>query len=311
MATITKVSRETGAAYKAVIRLQNIKPFSKTFRLRKDAKTWAERMERNIDEARAYGNSLAHDMTLADLIREYSQQQDIAEAAVSRLKFWQQELGNRHLIDITQDVVRQALKAFGEGKAHRGNGKKGTKATNRQRAPATVNRMKSALSAVFEYGREHCGLAVNPCRGIRRRPENNARIRFLTEAERKVLLTACKASEWGSLYLLTLMAITTGARQGELLRLRWRDLRLSERRAHVGQTKNGEPRVLPLTGGVVEILKALPRPLDRETLLFRSFSDPHKPYEFRKHWDKAVKTAELTDFRFHDLGVCQRSCRVH
>jgi integrase len=241
-------------------------------------------------------------MTLTDLIAEYSQQQEFSKTSVSRLRYWKQELGDRRLIDITQDVVRASLKSLGEGKAHRGNGKrKGIAATTRQRAPATVNRMKSALSAVFEYGREHCGLTVNPCRGIRRRPENSARVRFLTDAERKALLNASKDSTWGSLHLLTLMAITTGARQGELLRLRWRDLRLPDRRANVEQTKNGEPRVLPLTGGGVELLKALPRPLDGETLLFRSFSDPHKPYEFRPHWDTAVKSAGLTNFRFHDL----------
>jgi hypothetical protein len=67
MATITKVSREAGHACKAVIRLKGIKPSFKTFKFRKDAKTWAERMERNHDEARAYGNSLSHEMTLADL----------------------------------------------------------------------------------------------------------------------------------------------------------------------------------------------------------------------------------------------------
>jgi len=55
MATITKVCRKSGDAYKAVIRLRGVKPFSKTFRLRKHAKAWAERMERDRDEARAYG----------------------------------------------------------------------------------------------------------------------------------------------------------------------------------------------------------------------------------------------------------------
>jgi hypothetical protein len=54
--TITKVCRKSGNAYKAVIRLRGTKPFSKTFKLRKDAKAWAERMERNIDEARAHGS---------------------------------------------------------------------------------------------------------------------------------------------------------------------------------------------------------------------------------------------------------------
>jgi len=38
MATITKVRRKSGDAYKAVIRLRGAKPFSKTFRLMKHAR---------------------------------------------------------------------------------------------------------------------------------------------------------------------------------------------------------------------------------------------------------------------------------
>ena len=56
MATITRVSRKEGHAYLVRSDLKGIPPFSKTFKLRKHAKAWAERMERNIDEARAYGN---------------------------------------------------------------------------------------------------------------------------------------------------------------------------------------------------------------------------------------------------------------
>jgi len=70
MATITTVSRKSGNAYKAVIRLRGVKPFSKTFKLRKDAKVWADRMKRDIDESRAYGNRAVRNMTLADLIEE-------------------------------------------------------------------------------------------------------------------------------------------------------------------------------------------------------------------------------------------------
>ena len=57
MATITKVRRKTGDAYKAGIRLRGAKPFSKTFKLRKHAKAWADRIERNIEASRAYGHS--------------------------------------------------------------------------------------------------------------------------------------------------------------------------------------------------------------------------------------------------------------
>lgn len=85
----------------------------------------------------------------------------------------------------------------------------------------------------------------NPVRLLKKLKEPDGRIRWLSEDEKKALLKACKASKWDRLYLLVTMAITTGARQGELLRLRWADLDFSARRAYVYKTKNGEPRVLP------------------------------------------------------------------
>jgi hypothetical protein len=86
---------------------------------------------------------------------------------------------------------------------------------------------------------------------IERTPEKNGRARFLTPEERERLLEACRASAWRRLYLLVLMAITTGARRGELLALTWGDINLERRIAHVRDSKNGEPRVLPLVPAAV------------------------------------------------------------
>lgn len=119
---------------------------------------------------------------------------------------------------------------------------------DRPRSPATVKRYHSALSGAFEYGREHYELPENPCRGIKLKGTKVARMRFLTARELPRLLAACRQSAWDRLYLLVLMAVTTSARQGELLRLSWNDLDLTTRRAYVRRTKNGDPRVLPLTG---------------------------------------------------------------
>ena len=115
------------------------------------------------------------------------------------------------------------------------------------------------------------------------------------------------------------MAITTGARQGELLRLKWSDIDFSARRAYVYQSKNGEPRVLPFVDSVIDELtrhrdriieeqrkkldpgiEAL-LPFETVALIFESKRAPGKPFEFRKHWVKAMKKAKMTNFRFHDL----------
>ena len=65
------------------------------------------------------------------------------------------------------------------------------------------------------------------------RQVNNGRVRYLDDAERARLLAACRVAPWSRLYLLVLMAITTGARRGELLALTWRDLDLERREAYV------------------------------------------------------------------------------
>jgi len=47
-------------------------------------------------------------------------------------------------------------------------------------------------------------------------------------------------------------------RQGELLRLRWEHIDLSRRTAHLPDTKNGEPRTVPLSSTAVTVLRTLP-----------------------------------------------------
>ena len=55
MATLTKVCHKSGDAYKAVIRLRGSKTFSKTFKLRKPAKAWADHIEQDVEASRACG----------------------------------------------------------------------------------------------------------------------------------------------------------------------------------------------------------------------------------------------------------------
>ena len=144
------------------------------------------------------------------------------------------------------------------------------------RKPASLNRLKSSLSALFAWAKDRRRRLLpttwpNPCRDIPAERENNARVRFLSADERDRLLKAARVSASPKLYLLIVLAITTGVRRGDLVALRWRDVDLEAATAHVAHGKNGEPRVLPLTDPVLAELRRHGAP-HRDALVFSSIS---------------------------------------
>jgi len=148
---------------------------------------------------------------------------------------------------------------------------------------------------------------LNPCRAVEKRSEvGNARTRFLADDERERLLGACKASKWSKLYVLVLMALTTGARKAELMGLRWIDIDFQNKIAHVGRSKNGDPKALPLVPAVITVLERFGG--EPTALVFASRIQPSSPFAFRDHWKDALKAAGIRGFRFHDL---RHSCASH
>jgi integrase len=101
------------------------------------------------------------------------------------------------------------------------------------------------------------------------------------------------------------LALSTGARRGELIRLKWTDVDLDPTRARatVHDTKNGDRRVLPLVGKALEALRALKlQKSARSEYVFPPPSGLPGPYEnFDGHWYGALTTAGLTNLHFHDL----------
>jgi integrase len=140
-------------------------------------------------------------------------------------------------------------------------------------------------------------IEANPASRIRRRQEGRGRVRFLSDDERARLLDSCRESKEPRLYPLVIFALTTGARQGELLGLRWRDVDTASDppRAVLHRTKNRDRRTLSFPGQAAAVLRGLPR--FREYL----FDTQRGPYFPRKAWLDALAAAQIEDFRFHDL----------
>jgi integrase len=66
-------------------------------------------------------------------------------------------------------------------------------------------------------------------------------------------------------------------------------------------TKNGEPRSVPLTGQALEVIRAHAKVVRFDTPLVFPRQDGRRPVDIRYAWYEALKKAEIDQFRFHDL----------
>ena len=285
MAAIQKIVRKKGVVYRVQIRRKNSKIISKTFATRKLAQQFASRLESDEQTLLAFGELTKTDILLSELIMQYLCEEYKGrrpKEQKSKLSYWLETLDNKPIVEITTTDISSALSNLSSSFSN-----------------ATINRYKAAISVVFSYACREYGLLNNPVKNIRSKRENNERIRFLSEEERTRLFEACRDSQWSKLYLLVLMAITTGARKGELLNLKFSDLDFVRKTAYVLTSKNGQPRVLPLTDEVINELNKFKHQEPR--LIFNSELKTNKPMCFNKQWKKALIGAEINNFRFHDL----------
>jgi integrase len=241
------------------------------------------------------------------LIEEYMLQYSGRDTSRGqRLRWWQEILGELPLRELTDDHVHAAVEELTRSPSRYYAGKDAAgapiyKAKRQALAPATLNRYVAALAAVITWSmkRRFAPIGfVHPCKTLPRQAENNEQTRFLSDEERERLLIACRASKWAELYLLVLLALTTGARKSELLNLRWEDVDTGRQIAYCGRSKNGDPKALPLVPTVVELMADRQR---SSGLLFASKSAPSRPYAFEARWREAMRLAKLRSFRFHDL----------
>ena len=120
--------------------------------------------------------------------------------------------------------------------------------------------------------------------------------------ERDRLLAACRPHS--DLYLAVMLSLTTGARQAEIMGLRWGQIDFGRQVITLHQTKNGERRALPLVGEPFALLqeRAKVRSL-KDDRIFPPTSRAKKAerLDLRAPWEAATKAAAITDFRWHDL----------
>jgi len=98
-----------------------------------------------------------------------------------------------------------------------------------------------------------------------------------------------------------LLAITTGMRRGEILQLKWDQIDFKNQLAHLKETKNGRPRSVPLVDEVIAELKRLHEVKNFHKQVIFASKTTFGEIDIKKSWQEALKRAELTNLRFHDM----------
>ena len=127
---------------------------------------------------------------------------------------------------------------------------------------------------------------------------SRARSRRLEGDEEDRLLRACKASKSKQIYPLVVLAIETGMRLSELLKLTWLDIDLKNRKIILLETKNGQVRGVPLTKLSVNTLQGIEFQKD-SARVFHSWAV--RSDGINSAWRTVIKRADLVNFHFHDL----------
>jgi integrase len=199
------------------------------------------------------------------------------QGQMQRVDYWCQVFGDRIMTDIDIFDLREHIDSMiDEG----------------QRA-STINRKKAVLSSVYKFALSRGYVDANIVRNVVIDDDTKRRDRVLSGAERQRLIKACQESHWHKLYLLVLMAMTTGARKGELMKLRWCDVNFKDSTGYLGDSKNGTSRELHFAPVVMAELKRFQEV--GAGLIFPAEEIPSQPMDFRKAWSKALRAANISE----------------
>ena len=200
------------------------------------------------------------------------------------------------------------------------------------KTPNTVNRIYTNFRASFSKAEEWGLIDEHPLRKMKPiRTAQKSIVRYLSTEEEKRLRAALdereerkrsernSANEWRKqrgytvlpdtmefmdhLKPMILLSINTGMRRGEVFKLTWHNVNFDTRQITVsGQTaKSGKTRYIPLNVEALEVLnKWKSQRIVRSNLVF-SNKDGAPFTTLKKGWANLLKSADIEDFRWHDL----------
>ena len=261
---------------------------------RKFARTVESQMERNVFE----DYSGARGTTLREILVKYRDERTAIKKGV------REETSTINFL-IKHKIALNSLMTLRSHHIH-----KLMKELSTTRKPATVNKFVNIICHAWRVAKREWGInlpAENPCDMVTMNKVDDARDRVLTKVEYQQLLEVSLMQDSSKsfnrnhtdhLRFLTdiiKFAYQTGARQGEILKLKRDHIDFNNKQCTFYDTKNSFDRTIPLADETLAILKKH---------VFGKYVFDCNSSRLRKWFRRATKTAKINNFRFHDLRAC-------
>lgn len=272
---------------------------SATFDTKTQAKAWAAERETEIRNGM---RGILPDYTFKQAIERY-----INDVATKRKGYkWERDRLNKFMRDNPKLILKPIKMVTTDDMVlWRDKREKSVKS-------ASVRREANLLSGVFNIARrEWKWVKDNPMGDLKLPTKPKPRDRRISEEEIERLCLSASYEPYTQPQTATqqvmagfLLAIETGMRQGELLKIKWDDVYLKRRYIALYDTKNNDDRHVPLSSNAMKLIESL-KGVD-DTYLFTVNSG-----SFSQLFRKLRNRCEIADLHFHDTRheACTRLAR--
>lgn len=197
---------------------------------------------------------------------------------VQRIRWFTEHFRGKPLGEITRDLVHNTITSHLEGRSDR-----------------TKDLYVALLRAIMRRAQREWEW-IDTVPAYRTYDASRIRVRFLTPEQVRAVLAALPEHQRE----VVIFALNTGLRQGNVLGLQWSEVDLDRRQVFLGggRTKNAEALSVRLNEVAMGVLRR--QRGKHGTSVFTYKGAPLRAANTRA-WRKALRTAGVEDFRWHDL----------
>jgi integrase len=267
------------------VRRQGMATKTKSFLRKDDAIRWARQQELNFDKGLVEPTSELATQPFKTLLEKYEKEitpqkkskesetvhlRQIKRHNISQLSV--KEVGPQHVAQFRDDRLKTV-------------------------SPPTVRKEITLIGSIFGVATREWGLVgvANPVTSIKKPPNGLARERRLTADEQVRFDHSLNLCRNNIVVAAIKFARATAMRRSEILSIKWTDVDLLNCTVQLAMTKNGLPRIVPLSPDALAVLEGVISTKSDGPIFGIS------PNALCLAFDRVCKRAVIENFHFHDL----------